>query len=324
MTAESEQLFNSALKDLLTSGEYSDFTITCENRSWKVHKAIICPRSGYFERAVKFGREAEDKGIDLVEDEAQIVEMMLEYLYSGDYTLPNSNDPSYKSMFPHTCPPSVSNSSTSYIQGYSLGPGPVSPLAPNNPFTTPTFICPHHSCSGNYRNDEDDDYIHRSLQLLNLTPTTRPRGLHTVSANRRRREAPDPIQTFSGNWTASLPLVRWRCDTCADLRPIHLVYHAKLYELADKYHVQGLKPLILERFKAACQLLWNSDQFPVAAEVVFATTPEDDKGLRNLVVDTISEHLEIMKKPEIEPLMITYNGLAFALLKMKVETNGWK
>jgi hypothetical protein len=126
------------------------------------------------------------------------------------------------------------------------------------------------------------------------------------------------------NQDQTYPLQNFRCQTCAAIRPVHLVQHARLYELADKYQIQGLKPLIQGRFKNACQLYWRSGEFIVAADVVFATTPEEDKGLRQIVVETIAQHMEILKKPEIEPLMITYNGLAFGLLKIKAEAYGWQ
>lgn len=32
------------------SAKYSDFTIHCGDRAWKVHKLIICSQSEYFQR----------------------------------------------------------------------------------------------------------------------------------------------------------------------------------------------------------------------------------------------------------------------------------
>jgi hypothetical protein len=40
----------------LASGKYSDLTITCGKDTYKVHKNIVCLRSGFFERAERFGK----------------------------------------------------------------------------------------------------------------------------------------------------------------------------------------------------------------------------------------------------------------------------
>jgi hypothetical protein len=43
-------------KALLDSGDYSDLIITCGAKTWNFHKATVCPQSGFFARAVKFGK----------------------------------------------------------------------------------------------------------------------------------------------------------------------------------------------------------------------------------------------------------------------------
>jgi hypothetical protein len=39
---------------LLDTGKYSDFIITCNGDTYKVHKAVVCAMSGFFERAERF------------------------------------------------------------------------------------------------------------------------------------------------------------------------------------------------------------------------------------------------------------------------------
>ncbi|KAI4633805.1 uncharacterized protein J4E87_000971 [Alternaria ethzedia] len=99
-------------------------------------------------------------------------------------------------------------------------------------------------------------------------------------------------------------------------REYQLLLHVKMYEIADKYEVRGLKDLAREKFQRSCKQFWDSDVFAVAAHHVFSSTPDSDKGLRDLVSLTISKHMCLMDKPEIEALLTEFNGLAFGLLKL--------
>lgn len=39
----------SGKKTLLETGKYSDFTITVNERQWRVHKSVLCTQSEYFD-----------------------------------------------------------------------------------------------------------------------------------------------------------------------------------------------------------------------------------------------------------------------------------
>jgi hypothetical protein len=89
-------------KRLYSSEKYSDMVIKCQGRQWKVHRAVVCPQSKPLAAAVdgnfKVGspstcdtlylleQEAIMGEIDLEEDEPEIVELMLQFLYKGAYS----------------------------------------------------------------------------------------------------------------------------------------------------------------------------------------------------------------------------------------------
>jgi hypothetical protein len=102
-----------------------------------------------------------------------------------------------------------------------------------------------------------------------------------------------------------------------------MVTHAKMYEMADKYDISGLKQLCIEKYKQTCIVFWDDLKFAESAYHVYSTTPTRDKGLRNIVCKIISLHMQLLKKPEIEDLMNEFNGLAFGLLFDKAEQAGW-
>ncbi|KAF5989216.1 kelch 4 [Fusarium coicis] len=79
-----------ALGNLLKTGDYSDFVITCGETRHKVHKAIICPRSDFFKAACGSGfKEAQTGEVELPDDDPFAVSMMIEYCYHQTYTIPD-------------------------------------------------------------------------------------------------------------------------------------------------------------------------------------------------------------------------------------------
>jgi hypothetical protein len=96
-----------------------------------------------------------------------------------------------------------------------------------------------------------------------------------------------------------------------------------MYEIADKYDVEGLKELAHEKFKLSCNTFWDDDTFSIAAHYAFCTTMADDKGLRDIVSSTISEHMELIQKAEIQTLLAEHNGLSLGIMLKKADEHGW-
>jgi hypothetical protein len=100
---------------------------------------------------------------------------------------------------------------------------------------------------------------------------------------------------------------------------VELLVHAKMYEVADKYEVDALKELAREKFAWACGVYWNSEYFAPAAHYAYSTTPDEDMGLREIVIKALFEHLGLLDKPEVEAVLIEFNGLAVGLLKLRAK-----
>lgn len=92
---------------LYRSGDYSDFVIKCGNDRYKVHKAVVCPRSPFF-RAIFNGntkvrhlrptstkpeapsshsvmQESQESEVDMSAHEPIAVQIMVTYLYRDNY-----------------------------------------------------------------------------------------------------------------------------------------------------------------------------------------------------------------------------------------------
>ncbi|PSN72528.1 hypothetical protein BS50DRAFT_545130 [Corynespora cassiicola Philippines] len=147
--------------------------------------------------------------------------------------------------------------------------------------------------------------------------TTSPSGFKTKRVKRITRQNQCPYKL---DWNRDCD--DFNCDTCTEHEPTQpaanpLLIHSKMYEIADKYDVAGLKDLVKEKFDCACQSLWYSPEFPVAAHHAFSTTPEKDKGLRDIISKTLASHMELIDEPAIESLLTEFNGFAFGLLKLR-------
>ncbi|KAH7275007.1 BTB/POZ protein [Fusarium solani] len=82
-----------SLHSLLSSGDFSDMTIRCRGREFKTHRAIMCSQSSFFKTALSSnfkagGRLRNRRSSD---DDPEIVQSFLEFLYTGTYSVDDSN-----------------------------------------------------------------------------------------------------------------------------------------------------------------------------------------------------------------------------------------
>ncbi|KAK3712285.1 hypothetical protein LTR37_009147 [Vermiconidia calcicola] len=105
---EGVEPFLESVKSMFETQEFSDLTIKCGHREWKLHKAIVCYRSTFFAKACSGGfivrnwrsypcfqtnangtQEASENTITLEDDQPCVVDAMLRYLYTFDYHYEN-------------------------------------------------------------------------------------------------------------------------------------------------------------------------------------------------------------------------------------------
>ncbi|TVY20479.1 hypothetical protein LARI1_G001841 [Lachnellula arida] len=77
----------SVTASMYSSGKHSDMTIICQGKTFKVHQCIVCLQSKPLAAAMngKF-KEGISKEINLEDDQPEIVEKMLSYMYTSDYS----------------------------------------------------------------------------------------------------------------------------------------------------------------------------------------------------------------------------------------------
>lgn len=80
-------------------------------------------------------------------------------------------------------------------------------------------------------------------------------------------------------------------DTTGDGSCSPMRFNIKVYQIADKYGIPKLKYQAQKSFEKILQTCWSMDDFPLAIEEVYDTTPEGDRGLRDPIVDIAREHI---------------------------------
>ncbi|KAK4979742.1 hypothetical protein LTR42_000049 [Elasticomyces elasticus] len=63
--------------DLHVSKKFSDLKVRLGDRTWDVHKVTVCMRSSFF--------EATENVVTLHEDQPEVIDQMIEYMYKNDY-----------------------------------------------------------------------------------------------------------------------------------------------------------------------------------------------------------------------------------------------
>ena len=85
-------------------------------------------------------------------------------------------------------------------------------------------------------------------------------------------------------------------------RGMPLLFHARVYALADMYAIQPLKSFAREKFKTTLQIAWKTNDFYPAIFQVYTSTPEEDRGLRDLIVEISSRNIDaLLQKDAFRP-----------------------
>ncbi|KAF2232147.1 hypothetical protein EV356DRAFT_257268 [Viridothelium virens] len=275
-----------AMATLLEGGKYSDLTVSCGQQKFAVHKAIICSRSGFFEGACNHPFKESTTGvIDLSEDDEECVRHMVDYFYHLDYLNLPKRRTSLNFAHRRISQSRRRRASSSLKLNLSMIEDPLLACAATNP--VPQFD-PDRPLT-----PPEDDSESKQLQA----PTEFPSSSQSPSDEGEdfEFEPSDPVQ--------------------ATKEP-NLVLHAKVYAIADKYDIPGLKALARRKFEVQVAQHWDCAEFPDALEEVYCSTIDTDRGLRDVVLQSFRENPRLAVKAEVEAAVRDLAPLAFELYKV--------
>lgn len=95
--------------------------------------------------------------------------------------------------------------------------------------------------------------------------------------------------------------------------------NALVYAVAEKYDIPELKDLAKHKFQTLASSKWPHDGFHAITECIFTTTPDNDMGLRQIVLDICAEHFyDILKDEESRAGLLENQAIADVVLDAAV------
>ena len=83
-----------------------------------------------------------------------------------------------------------------------------------------------------------------------------------------------------------------------DKRGTPMLFHNHMYAIGEAYAIATLKDYAKEKFKIALVDGWNTDEFAPTITAVYTSTPEHDRGLRDILVKKVVEKMQFIAKEE--------------------------
>jgi hypothetical protein len=275
----------SALPSLFECGQYSDLTIVCGAKRYPVHRILLATRSTFFEGACRNGfREAQTGVIDLSEDDPEAVDHMVHYFYHMDYLSKKSlsRRSSQRSSRP-TC-------LRSSITKRSSPPKKLDLFQVEDPLLA---------------------LVAAANNSMPLTPPADEPTFQNMDASTKMPDTPMADHFFEDD-----DLESQQSETELDVETTHLVTHAKVYAIAEKYGIAGLKVLARSKFADEVELHLSSVEFPEACAEAYESTFHTDRGLRDVIIQTFRANPSLSLRPDVEMVVRETPGLAFELFRM--------
>ncbi|KAL5586700.1 hypothetical protein FOBRF1_016570 [Fusarium oxysporum] len=283
------EAFGTSLQGYYNNKCLSDVVIRCNGQEFAVHSLVLFCHSDYFkEQLTESWKESADKIIEILDFDTNIVEAMLRFIYSFDCDVrPNT-------------PPMIFHAKV-YQIGDKYGIETLKKQASNkverivNEAEVATKYSPPYEEFGaslkNYFNNT-------TLSDATIRCEGRYFSVHSLilfcHSEYFRKQLDGPwkesservidILDFDPPIVEAMTLFLYCFDYESPADSSAMMFHAKVYQIADKYGIEALKRLSATKFRASIDENWKTDDFPVAIALAYTTTPPEDRGLRDITV----------------------------------------
>ncbi|KAG4433158.1 hypothetical protein IFR05_011371 [Cadophora sp. M221] len=255
---------DSRFSGIYKSGKYSDFSIICSDRRWKIHKAIVCPQWHALDAALDGNfKESQVGEYDLSAYDPEVVNLMIHFFYHG--TIPLRAATNLTQTRPCLSHDKIADRACS--------------VAP--PYWTIHELSAHCERKARRRlrgrgGRSPHVYGMQSAPIGQSAPHVRANrhaGGHR-NCSKKRRISQDSGLSPIPNSVAS-----------ADLSKV-----VGLYLLADCYNITRLRELARSKYEASIPNLWNTTSFVDSIQHIYEETPDTNRidDLRRLAIEIAS------------------------------------
>ncbi|KAL2270576.1 hypothetical protein VTJ83DRAFT_2760 [Remersonia thermophila] len=272
-----------SLSALRLSEKWTDMTIRCGGREFQAHRAVVCTQSQFFDLALSGPfREAQTGVVDLPEDDPDILERFLEFLYTGTY----QDDLVTQTLQDEVClmsvdeikaelntPPGVTVDAATDAGGDDSDDGVYYPPWGREP--TEFY--------GIYKHPEPEEEFLEGLEdaAADEAKALKEQPFADTPMGERLREIIDQNRSPGGSYPWSRSNEAWAREVRGQR---DLFLPLRLYVMADKFGVPALKVLARNRFHRAAEHTWHDiEAFPELVDELYESTPPNDYAMREVV-----------------------------------------
>ncbi|GKT52249.1 uncharacterized protein ColSpa_12430 [Colletotrichum spaethianum] len=303
-----------SLANLYENAEYSDLTIASLDTEYRVHKAIVCPRSDYFAAKIRDpkSKAAIEGFLSLPDDDPQAVGMVIRYFYHLDYPA-GSHQNGHAQVNGHA----NDHTNSSHDDEF------------NGSIKSEDQTHDRDTKSGEH-SEPLDDFLPPQPQRLSKKKQKKRGKAHAKQENGTNGSSDPQGEALSSPATQEMPTLNQTQENHSEGggavldvnappslqmengNPAgsgnkNLVLHANVYALSRKYGISGLRSLAFDKFQTEADNQWDTEEFLHAAEKVYTSCSDgdDDRKMKDVVVGMICSHGELMDKVETQKVMRT-------------------
>ncbi|KAF5572219.1 hypothetical protein FPANT_13258 [Fusarium pseudoanthophilum] len=308
---------HAALATLIHSEKFSDMTIICGERQFKTHRAVVCTQSPFFDKALSGDYvESTSRSIELPEDDPDVVERFLEFLYTGTYTdgvnftwgKPSTAallDPEtvIQNLQQPACGSQEEDMSSTEEEGSQEGDTEGDQEGDQEEFQEGS-----QDGSQDWITDDEPDEEYNEYDEQAGSPSDNGEAVGDEKseltkaaeavAEGRRQEGLNQLAKLRNDMT--LPL--------------------RLYVLADKYDVPALRLLARDRFYRAVELVWEEAEcFPDVVDELYQTTPPTDTAMREIVCRLVAAVIHVPRvREKMRNVMMKHGDFAVGVMEYSI------
>ncbi|KAI9771147.1 MAG: hypothetical protein M1840_002498 [Geoglossum simile] len=306
-----------SLASLLFEDKYSDLTITCGGRTFRAHRAVVCPQAPFFDKACDGSfKESISQVIDLPDDDPYILERFLQFLYKGTYEdgeYPVLNRPSLSAtMTPEEVQEELDQPLGIDTSSVSDGQGEVPETMSRDPTHTPAGRddarggggADHEEEEEEEKEEEYDDDENKDQSEIEYNEFDESGGN-------------DHAANLAGDTEGVLHQTDW---------PHSLFTSLRVYVMADKFGVRALKLLARERFYRTAERIYvTCEDFPAVVDEMYRSTPPNDIAMREIPCRLVANQYfeEKALKERMDPVMREHGELAVGVINYMFYLRGF-